>query len=145
MITVYYDRLVVNTGKIKFDMMNREHDTKIYCTDPFYRFSGQIFWWPLYATTLWEQKEVDTKMDGSYFAANGFNQKSPNCRFWSIKSYKLLFLGGYTNNEGPLSVTITNLSSIRTKLDCRRLPIVKIWMTELYNNNDYSGVRATTW
>jgi len=117
-------------------------DTKIYCTDPSIDSPEQIIFDAAYATTLWEQKEVDTKwMD--LISRNGFNQNHQIAVSGQSNRINYYFSGGYTNNEGAIVGDDYQRVSIRTKLDADVTDWLKVGIDGTYNNNDYSGVRAT--
>lgn len=142
MIT-YTTSVGVNTWQNKFDMMNRERWTQKYIAQtPSIDSPEQIIFDAAYATTLWEQKEVDTKwMD--LISRNGFNQNHQIAVSGQSNRINYYFSGGYTNNEGAIVGDDYQRVSIRTKLDADVTDWLKVGIDGTYNNNDYSGVRAT--
>ena len=142
MIT-YTTSVGVNTWQNKFDMMNRERWTQKYIAQtPSISSPEEIIFDAAYATTLWEQKEVDTKwMD--LISRNGFNQNHQIAVSGQSNRINYYFSGGYTSNEGAIVGDDYQRVSIRTKLDADVTDWLKVGIDGTYNNNDYSGVRAT--
>lgn len=142
MIT-YTTSVGVNTWQNKFDMMDRERWTQKYIAQtPSIDSPEQIIFDAAYATTLWEQKEVDTKwMD--LISRNGFNQNHQIAVSGQSNRINYYFSGGYTNNQGAIVGDDYQRVSIRTKLDADVTDWLKVGIDGTYNNNDYSGVRAT--
>jgi len=142
-IITYNTSIGVNTWQNKFDMMDRDRWTEKYIAQtPSINSPEDIVFDAAYATTLWEQKEVDTNwMD--LISRDGFNQNHQIAVSGRSDKINYYFSGGYTSNEGAIVGDDFQRVSIRTKLDADVTDWLKVGIDGTYNNNDYSGVRAS--
>ncbi|WP_339710621.1 TonB-dependent receptor [uncultured Kriegella sp.] len=141
-LITYTTSVGVNTWQNKFDMMDRERWTQKYIAQTVSIDSPEeIIFDAAYATTLWEQKEVDTRwMD--LISRHGLNQNHQIAVSGRSNRINYYFSGGYTSNEGVVVGDDFQRVSIRTKLDADITDWLTVGIDGTYNNNDYSGVRA---
>lgn len=101
-IITYNTSIGVNTWQNKFDMMDRDRWTEKYIAQtPSINSPEDIVFDAAYATTLWEQKEVDTNwMD--LISRDGFNQNHQIAVSGRSDKINYYFSGGYTSNEGAI-------------------------------------------
>lgn len=138
----YTSSVGVNTWQNKFDMMDRERWTQKYIAQTVSIDSPEeIVFDAAYATTLWEQEDVDTRwMD--LISRHGLNQNHQIAVSGRSDKINYYFSGGYTRNEGAIVGDDFQRVSIRTKLDADITDWLTVGIDGTYNNNDYSGVRA---
>ncbi len=141
-LITYTTSVGVNTWQNKFDMMDRERWTQKYIAQTVSIDSPEeIVFDAAYATTLWEQKEVDTRwMD--LISRTGLNQNHQIAVSGQSNRINYYFSGGYTSNEGAIVGDDFQRVSIRSKLDADVTDWLTVGIDGTYNNNDYSGVRA---
>jgi TonB-linked SusC/RagA family outer membrane protein len=141
-VITYNTSIGINTWPSPPDMMNRERWSEKYVAQtPSVNSPEEIVFDAGFATTLWEQKNVDTDWY-DLISRNGVIQNHQVAVSGQANRVNYYFSGGYNNQEGVIVGDDYERISVRTKLDADITDWLKIGLDGTYNNNDYSGVGA---
>lgn len=138
----YNTSIGLNTWPNSPDMMNRERwSEKFVAQTPSINSPEEIVFDAGFATTLWEQGNVDTDWY-DLISRNGVIQNHQLAVSGQANRVNYYFSGGYNSNEGVIVGDEYQRISVRTKLDADVTDWLKVGLDGTFNNNDYSGIGA---